>query len=482
MPQESRRFRLSRHGLVLAVISAAFSGYAWAESAALVDFAVGSVTATGQDGRARPLTKGAEVLAGDRIQTAAGRAQLRFTDGAYVSLQPNTTFEVRQYHFTGKTDGSERGLFGLLRGALRTVTGLIGRVNRGAYEIQTPTATVGIRGTGGIIEVLADGTTRITGISGTWFLRKTKGTLDVPAGTVGEASPDPDEIPKETTEMPILAPPQPKEIRVASVDTFPPPWGRTEFRAGEQVNQFGEYTAIVGTTSAAAAPAVLVNGNYDAFTALGLDAYVYSSQAANVAVSFDASGAATQIGSDSIGTGSVAQFGNVSPVAWGRWIGAINVYPNLSVSANQGYHYVLGIPAPSLPTTAYVPFTFMGATNPTVADGGQAPGAFTGGQMGVDFTTGKVGIQFNTVFPNFTYAWSTPGGAANPAGSSVAVSSAPKFTGSIPVTVSGGVSPSDSCLSGCTGSINGAFFGAGASHAGFTYQGGSVTGAAVFKQ
>jgi hypothetical protein len=468
---------------MMAMISAAFAGNAWAEMAARVDFAVGSVTATGQDGRSRALSKGAEVLTGDRIETTSGRAQLRFTDGAYVSLQPNTTFEVRQYRFTGKTDGSERGVFGLLRGAFRTVTGLIGRVNRGAYEIQTPTATVGIRGTGGVIQLLADGTLRVTGTSGTWFIRKpNRKDLDVPAGTVGEASPDPNEDPQETTEQPILAPPQPEDREIAGVSEFPPSWGRTEFLAGEQVNTFGEYTAIVGTSTAAlAAPVVLVNGSYDAFAAIGLDAYVYSSQASNVAVSFDASGAATQIGVDSIGTGSVAESGNVSPVAWGRWIGNINVYPNLTVSSTQGYHYVLGIPTPALPVTAYVPFSFMGATSPTVANGNQEPGAFTNGQMGVDFSTGKVGIQFNTAFSGFSYAWSTPGGAANPAGSNVAVSSAPKFSGSIPVTVAGGVPPA-SCTGGCTGGINGAFFGTGATHAGFTFQGGEVSGAAVFKQ
>jgi len=151
MPQDNRVFRLSRQGLMLAMISTAFAAPALANTAAHVDFAVGAVTATGSDGRARTLAKGADVLSGDRVVTTNGRAQLRFTDGAFVSLQPNTTFEVREYRFDGKTDGTEKGFFGLLRGAMRTVTGLIGRVNRSAYQIQTPTATVGIRGTGGAV-------------------------------------------------------------------------------------------------------------------------------------------------------------------------------------------------------------------------------------------------------------------------------------------------------------------------------------------
>jgi len=470
MPQDSRRLRLGRQGLVLAMISAAFAGNAWSETAARVDFATGSVTATGQDGRPRALTKGAEVLTGDRIETTAGRAQLRFTDGAYVSLQPNTTFEVRQYRYTGKTDGTERGVFGLLRGAFRTVTGLIGRVNRNAYEIQTPTATVGIRGTGGLIQLLDDGTLRVTGNSGTWFINKQgRRQLDVPAGTVGEASPDPNEDPHETTEQPILAPPQPEELQVAGVDKFPPSWGRTEFRAGEQID------AATGTPTAV--PAKLVDGSYAAFTVLGTDGVVSTSQTTSAPVTFDAAGAATQIGAESIGSGTASAFGNVSPVAWGRWSGSLGFASTLP---SEGYHYVLGLPTPALPVTALVPFTFVGATSPTLADGSQAPGAFTNGQMGVDFSSGKIGIQFNTAFSGFSYAWATPGGAANPGNSTVSVSSAPQFAGAINITASG--TPPTPCTSVCSGQINGGFFGTGASHAGFTYQGGEVTGAAVFKQ
>jgi hypothetical protein len=43
--------------------------------------------------------------------------QLRFTDGAYVSLQPQTLFRVDDYRYDGKADGNERGFFSLLKGA-----------------------------------------------------------------------------------------------------------------------------------------------------------------------------------------------------------------------------------------------------------------------------------------------------------------------------------------------------------------------------
>ncbi|MGH8680775.1 MAG: FecR family protein, partial [Burkholderiales bacterium] len=190
--------------------SLAATGTAVAAPAARVDFAIGGVTVTGADGRSRPVVKGLELQSGDRIVTAAGRAQLRFTDGAYVSVQPDSDFSIREYQFDGKTDGTEKGVFGLLRGALRTVTGAIGRVNRGAYQIQTPTATIGIRGTGGLIQILPDGSTLVTGNSGVWSLANKVGSVDVPAGKAAKAGPDQTVPPSESVEGPVLPPPQGK--------------------------------------------------------------------------------------------------------------------------------------------------------------------------------------------------------------------------------------------------------------------------------
>jgi hypothetical protein len=112
-----------------------------------VDFAVGNVTAVTASGQSRALTKGAQLDEGETINTNNGRAQLRFTDGAYVSLQPKSAFRIDQYRFEGKVDGSEKGFFSLLEGGLRTITGLVGRNNRKNYQISTTVATVGIRGT-----------------------------------------------------------------------------------------------------------------------------------------------------------------------------------------------------------------------------------------------------------------------------------------------------------------------------------------------
>ena len=86
MPQN--RFALNSRAALLALISSAYPVIGFSAPAAQVDFAVGNVTATGPGGQSRALGKGAQIEQGDTVNTNGGRVQLRFTDGAYVSLQP----------------------------------------------------------------------------------------------------------------------------------------------------------------------------------------------------------------------------------------------------------------------------------------------------------------------------------------------------------------------------------------------------------
>src|SRR3954451_20343287 len=118
-----------------------------AAPAARVEFVMGDPTAVNAVGRERALRKGDSVDSGDMVNTRTGRAQLRFSDGAYVSLQPDTQFRIDDYRYNGKSDGSERGFFSLLKGGMRTITGLVGRMHKRNYQVSTTVATIGIRGT-----------------------------------------------------------------------------------------------------------------------------------------------------------------------------------------------------------------------------------------------------------------------------------------------------------------------------------------------
>src|SRR3954471_10986306 len=132
---------------VCALGTLGFASAGEAATAALVEFTIGNASAIDASGTARPLAKGGAVQAGDTIDTGTGRVQLRFSDGAYVSLQPGSQFRIDEYNYNGKNDETERGFFSLIKGGLRTITGLVGRSNRRNYQVRVPVATIGIRGT-----------------------------------------------------------------------------------------------------------------------------------------------------------------------------------------------------------------------------------------------------------------------------------------------------------------------------------------------
>ena len=94
------------------------------------------------------LTYGAMIQDKDLLRTgAASNLQVRFTDESIVSLKENSELRIDDFRFSGKEDGSERSFLSLLKGGLRTVTGLVGRSNHTNYRLSTVTATIGIRGT-----------------------------------------------------------------------------------------------------------------------------------------------------------------------------------------------------------------------------------------------------------------------------------------------------------------------------------------------
>lgn len=69
-----------------------------------------------------------------------------FRDGEKVTLQPKSELDIVKYDFQqpGKKD---QMLFKLAAGGMRALTGSIGKKDKSAYALDTPVATIGIRGT-----------------------------------------------------------------------------------------------------------------------------------------------------------------------------------------------------------------------------------------------------------------------------------------------------------------------------------------------
>lgn len=108
------------------------------------------------------------VQKGDVISTQANSyGQVRFTDGSISTVRPNSTIRIDDYSFNQAAPQSDNAIIALLKGGLRTATGLIGkRGNQDAYAIKTSTATIGIRGSVGDTMDCSSGCDGVTGRSG----------------------------------------------------------------------------------------------------------------------------------------------------------------------------------------------------------------------------------------------------------------------------------------------------------------------------
>ena len=444
-------FRL-RNPLLMAALLTAYPALAQAAGAASIDFAAGRVTAISASGE-RPLTKGAEIGNGDTIRTADGsRAQVRFSDGALVSLQPRSEFRIDNYEFSGKEDGQEKGFFSLLKGGLRTITGFIGRTHRNNYKVSTAVATIGIRGTEYTVQVQEDGTTQVHTGEGLIEISGTAGSLLLASGESGIVRPD--------------APPQRTEIR-------------PQLPLGELVQDPSLQPVVSSSENRDASggltmDGVLLDGDYEGFSvAVAYKPAVGGFAIANIAnaevefstgrlLEIDAGGGSTDAEIDS---SKVLDYGSAGGVInWGRWAGVDSgdKVNRLDLDPTSTLPYVAGLPTPTIAALSgaatYVPIGWTSPTNAsgevgTLISGGVLTATFKSGVSPVDVSlTGLIARVGGT-----TETFSQSGHTAS--------ETAPSFS------------------LGTTGSVaNGFFAGANASHAGLAYHLSGIQGAVAYKK
>lgn len=108
----------------------------------------GDLSAKNEAGNVRKLLLGGPVYEGDALTTGKkSHAVVAFRDESRVSLQENTVFQVEEFKYDKEAE-QENAVLKLLKGGVRVVTGLIGRVNHDNYQFRVANATIGIRGTG----------------------------------------------------------------------------------------------------------------------------------------------------------------------------------------------------------------------------------------------------------------------------------------------------------------------------------------------
>ena len=110
----------------------------------------GSLIAIDVDKKERELQRGSPFYPKDTLKTDKNsKAQIVFTDNTLMTFREETVFYIDQYQYPLKGEGKSVGkyIMDLIRGGFRTITGAIANQNPSDYQVNTPVATIGVRGT-----------------------------------------------------------------------------------------------------------------------------------------------------------------------------------------------------------------------------------------------------------------------------------------------------------------------------------------------
>ena len=145
------RFVKKRTAISVLLFSAmvAVTALTWAgQVAGTVVHLSGPLIAKKADGSVKILARKSQVEQGDTLVAEKNTyAQIRFIDNSEITLRPDTTFKIEAFAYDEAKPDADSASFDLVKGGLRSVTGLLGKRNKEKFSLKTPTATIGIRGT-----------------------------------------------------------------------------------------------------------------------------------------------------------------------------------------------------------------------------------------------------------------------------------------------------------------------------------------------
>ncbi|WP_241687845.1 FecR family protein [Janthinobacterium sp. 17J80-10] len=118
----------------------------------------GPLLAKKANGTVRVLAQKSLVEEGDFLVTEKDTyARIRFLDNSEVTLKPETQFKIERFAYEQDKPQNDNAFFSLLKGGLRAVSGTVGKRSRERTGLNTPAATIGIRGTIYVVEYIAPG-------------------------------------------------------------------------------------------------------------------------------------------------------------------------------------------------------------------------------------------------------------------------------------------------------------------------------------
>jgi len=171
---------------ILASAIAAMLCAAAAFAGAVVADVEGDVRVAAAGAKGRGIVPGQRVERGSLVTTAGGaRVTLHFDDGMWAALHENSRLRIEGFSFRQQEPAADRAAFELLRGALRIITGELGRRNPEAFELRTPSVNIGVRGTDFMVAV--ENPTYLSVLEGRVAATNAGGSVTFGAGDFGVA-------------------------------------------------------------------------------------------------------------------------------------------------------------------------------------------------------------------------------------------------------------------------------------------------------
>ena len=494
----------------------------WAADAGRVLLAAGNAVVI-RANQTIPLTRDSAIQEKDVLRTGPGSSlQVRFSDESLVSMRENSELSVDNYRFEGRENGNEMLVFRLVKGGLRTITGLIGKTNHKNYSLSSVTSTIGIRGTDYAATLCqgdcrnADGSAAADGLYGR-VIGQSSGTNRIVVSNESHERQfginqnfyvaDARSEPRQLLEAPSFVSSRPEgrgqtarkdgdrstgretatsggasqESRVSSTETAAPE--PLAYVVTEDKSASGNPTVLTGTLGIAGANGGDAGGatvfasqlTLSGTTLIGLN--VTGTEDNGTPFSF--SGTTT--------IGAVADTGSSADIYanWGRWTsGTIvdnGVVITLGPAPNGHFHYIYGELTPPdvvASKTGTAVFSRIGGTTPTDSVSPvNTASSFTFGSIGINFTTRTASLSsLNMSFPTgVNYNFSSVPLTMNFSGGAASIEG--RVTNSTGCTGGACITSSPATLK-----IDGAFLGPNGNHIGAVFATQSVAGTTASAQ
>jgi hypothetical protein len=135
--------------LISVVCFLSFSCNAYADDTVGQMIWVKGVVKAIQEGKSRDLARRSPVFEHDTIMTdTTGSGEVTFTDSSVLTLRSDTELKIDEYAYKkGAPPSNSKSVMSLIKGGFRTITGAIPKENPDGYQVNTPVATIGVRGT-----------------------------------------------------------------------------------------------------------------------------------------------------------------------------------------------------------------------------------------------------------------------------------------------------------------------------------------------